>query len=233
MTIVELKEHDKASFADVSKKPVPKPQPTKEELRRRHLAKREKQWLEAYDNRRDNWVEEMKKAGVDDRVAGELADLYTPEMAKLGKPPKVVIENRTQAYNSSENKLILKPNMSLNDIRVLRHEMTHWWHYGIIKKHPEIQSELAKAAAADLKTIKKTYSKKRSDFMVSNEVAKDKVAKKMFRVAGGWDSLTEKEKKEAYKFFDSVGSISSGELGGCMAIHGIQSMTTGKIEIIF
>ena len=29
-----------------------KPQPTKEELRRRHLAKREKQWLEAYDNRR-------------------------------------------------------------------------------------------------------------------------------------------------------------------------------------
>ena len=29
--------------------------------------------------------------------------------------------------------------------------------------------------------------------------------------------LTEEEKKEAYKFFDSVGSISSGELGG---LHG-------------
>ena len=159
----------------------------------------------------------MKKAGVDDRVAGELADLYTPEMAKLCKPPKVVIENRTQAYNSSENKLILKPNMSLNDIRVLRHEMTHWWHYRIIEKHPEIQAELAQAAAADLKTIKKLYSKKRSDFMVSNAIARDKVAKEMFRVDGGWDSLTEEEKKEACKFFDSVGSISSGELGG---MHG-------------
>ena len=100
MTIVELKEHDKASFANIPAKSEAKPQPTKEELHRQHLAKREKQRLEAYDNRRDKWVEEMKKAGVDDTVAHKLADLYTPEMAKLGKPPKIILTDEPNAYYS-------------------------------------------------------------------------------------------------------------------------------------
>jgi hypothetical protein len=94
--------------------------------------------------------------------------------------------------------------------------MTHWWHYGVIKKHPEIQIELKKAAANDLARIKKLYSSKVADFQYSNENARNKAAQKIFHVYS-FDSLTFEEQRTVRNFFNSVGSISSGEIGG---MHG-------------
>jgi hypothetical protein len=76
------------------------PPKTKDDLRREHLTKRQKQWNEAFDNRRDAWIEEMRATGVDDSVISALADIYTPEMAKLGKPPMIKLTDQDKAYYS-------------------------------------------------------------------------------------------------------------------------------------
>jgi hypothetical protein len=221
-SVKELKEMDKKALKrEPEKKQKPpvqkKPEKTKEQLHQEHLSTRQKQWMEAYDKRRDAWVAEMKAAGVDDVVAGHLADIYTPEMAKLGKPPKIVLSSHgVQHYNHAKRCLQLHTDMWRNDPETLRHEMTHWWHYGIIKKHPEIQNELAVAARKDLTRIKKMYSNSRRDFMYSRPEARDKAAREMFRV-NNYDSLSSSEKRSVHNFFNSVGSVSSGQLGG---MHG-------------
>ena len=68
----------------------------------------------------------------------------------------------------------------------------------------------------DLKRIKKLYSKSREDFMFSNDAAKNKAAQQIFHV-DTYESLTMDEQRTILNFFNSVGSLSSGKLGG---LHG-------------
>lgn len=62
----------------------------KKESREEHRARRQAQWEAAYDKRRDAWYQQIIKDGGSKELAGELADAYTPEVAKSGKPPRVV-----------------------------------------------------------------------------------------------------------------------------------------------
>lgn len=62
----------------------------KKESREEHRARRQTQWEAAYDKRRDAWYQQIIKDGGSKELAGELADAYTPEVAKSGKPPRVV-----------------------------------------------------------------------------------------------------------------------------------------------
>ena len=62
----------------------------KKESRKKHRARRQEQWEAAYDKRRDAWYQQIIKDGGSKELAGELADAYTPEVAKSGKPPRVV-----------------------------------------------------------------------------------------------------------------------------------------------
>ncbi len=73
--------------------PADQPEPataTKQETRKKHRARRQEQWEAAYDKRRDAWYQQIIKDGGSKELAGELADAYTPEVAKSGKPPRVV-----------------------------------------------------------------------------------------------------------------------------------------------
>ena len=73
--------------------PADQPAPataTKQESREEHRARRQEQWEAAYDKRRDAWYQQIIKDGGSKELAGELADAYTPEVAKSGKPPRVV-----------------------------------------------------------------------------------------------------------------------------------------------
>lgn len=186
------------------------------ETHEEHLKRRKKQWMEAYDNRRDKWHQSILDAGGSKEVAGELADLYTPEMAKLGKPPEIAFSYETPSYNNFQKKLSLNMHTEYDKPSVRTHEFTHWWHYQIQRKYPEIREELKAAAAKDFERIKKMYSANKADYRFSNQSALDKIAKNMFRVEK-WDSLTKEEQNSAKNFFNSVGSISSGKFGG---MHG-------------
>ena len=71
------------------KQVVPAPA-AKKGISEEHRAKRRAQWEAAYDKRRDAWYQQIIKDGGSKEVAGAFADAYTPEVAKSGKPPRVV-----------------------------------------------------------------------------------------------------------------------------------------------
>lgn len=80
------------------------PQPPVEETDEQHAAKRQAQWQAAFEKRRDAWEQSIIDAApvpqdAPDRerklqpyrqLAATLKEQYTPEAAKLGKPPRVV-----------------------------------------------------------------------------------------------------------------------------------------------
>ena len=70
-------------------------QPAKKETPEEHRAIRQAQWEAAYDNRRDAWYQQIIKDGGSKELAGELADANSPEVAKSGKPPRVVFGTAT------------------------------------------------------------------------------------------------------------------------------------------
>lgn len=81
-------------------------QPAVEEPPEQHTARRRAQWQAAYEKRRDAWEQSIVEAApvpkdAPDRerklqpyqqLAATLKEQYTPEAAKLGKPPKVVFD---------------------------------------------------------------------------------------------------------------------------------------------
>ncbi len=185
-----------------------------ESKRDKHLEMRNQQWLEAYDSRRDKWYQDIITAGGTKEIAGELVDLYTPAMAKLGKPPRVTFFNNSIPNYANSSKTL---NLNLNNVYDMpstrKHEFTHWWHYQIQRKYPIIRDELEEAAKKDLARIKKLYSKKKRDYDLSDDDTKNKLALKLFHVEK-WNSLSADEQQCVKRFVDSVGSVSSGKLGG-------------------
>lgn len=69
----------------------------------KHRARRQAQWEAAYDKRRDAWYQQIIKDGGSKELAGELADAYTPEVAKSGKPPRVVFGTATSQTGLSKD----------------------------------------------------------------------------------------------------------------------------------
>jgi plasmid stability protein len=78
--------------------PAPAPTPTEQ-----HAAKRQAQWQQAYEKRKQAWEDDFVAVGMDKAAAKELARLYTPEAAKIGKPPTIVFDDVfTGAYLSKD-----------------------------------------------------------------------------------------------------------------------------------
>lgn len=143
------------------------PAAKQKETREEHRARRQAQWEAAYDKRRDDWHRQIIKDGGSKELAGELADAYTPGMAKLGKPPKIVFEKGRAYHLPGNNEIHLDPDASSWNGHPLtaRHEFGHWidFHtrfrnYRKFKTVDDIRSAAAEfnaAAAADWKLLKK------------------------------------------------------------------------------
>lgn len=139
----------------------------KTETHQEHVARRQKQWEDAYDNRRDKWHQSILDAGGSKEIADELADLYTPKMAKLGKPPKIVC-TQGRGYYELNNRICYDPNKEYA-LETVRHEFGHWHDYHTrfrnyrkIKTWDEINqisAEFNEACEADWKRLKAQKSK--------------------------------------------------------------------------
>ena len=104
-------------------------QPAKKETPEEHRAKRQAQWEAAYDKRRDAWYQQIIKDGGSKEVAGAFADAYTPAMAKLGKPPKIVSTNGRGGYfwETDSKKEYIKVDMNNGHaVSTAQHEFGHW-----------------------------------------------------------------------------------------------------------
>ncbi len=183
------------------------------------LTEEEKKQQRNYDETRDNWYQRIIEAGGSKEIAAELADLYTPEMYVLGTPPNVgfipkkFLDTIVPHYNNTLNTLFLHNEGSYNTPSIRVHEFTHWWHYRVQEKYPQIREELKTAAKKDLDMILELYSSDMRDFMGSRKEARNKAALDLLHLRN-YDLLNEKQKKTVFLFFNSVGSVSDGTFGG-------------------
>ena len=122
-----------------------------------HKEHRQEQLQTAYDNRRDMWYQDMLDNGVSQEIAGVLADLYTPKIAKLGKPPKIKV-------TKLQGKTFYQPTKNPKDAFIqiyhdstdwygypdtARHEFTHWQHHQALRKNIVTPDEIKIAAQKD------------------------------------------------------------------------------------
>ena len=214
----------------------------KPETHEEHLKRRKEQEQRAYENRKSKWIKEMKDAGVDDRVSNTLADLYTPEMARLGKPPKIILTDAKEAYYShyfgegnkhKGGEIVLRrdPNTWEGHPITAVHEFGHWVDYHTRFRHIRCGSlisdcvkageEFANAVQADWQVLK---GKKRGFLEYYNEQEYYDISKN--RMEGGyWAEIKKKlfgekpvldlgERKILRQYQDVVGSASKGKYGG-------------------
>ena len=213
-------------------KPESKPERKAPETHEEHLARRQEQLQRAYEHRRDKWHATMLKDGCPKDVADEMTQMYTPQMAKLGKPPKMEVITGRGKYSPKTKTIKFDPN---NDhaVDTCRHEFGHWVdHQTRFRKTPKTWDEINKiskefnsACDADWATIKKEARKYASgirafsgyihiDSMHPEWSEGDYFADVSKRLFGR--SVRELDAKELYilgQYKDSIGSITNARWG--------------------
>ena len=198
-------------------------QPAKKETPEEHRAKRQAQWEAAYDKRRDAWYQQIIKDGGSKEVAGELADAYTPEMAKLGKPPKIVFEKKGACFSPGENEINLDPDASSWHGHPLtaRHEFGHWIDHHTRLRDQEKINDFNAAAEADWKLLKKKANGNlkiyKQDLYVTPYDPPEgtywqEASQAMFGKPKNQLNLT--ERRILGQHMDALGSITNGNYGG-------------------
>ena len=150
-------------------KPAPAPKPLQEskpkaETPEEHRIRRQAQWEAAYDKRRDAWHQSILDAGGSREIAGELAELYTPKLAKLGKPPKLVFKEAKEAFLTWDGKTMQlhpDPTCHYGCAGCARHEFGHWIHGVALRKGLVTKTEIETAVTGDWKRIKAVYAERK------------------------------------------------------------------------
>ncbi len=209
------------------KQPAPVPA-AKKETPEEHRARRQAQWEAAYDKRRDAWYQQIIKDGGSKELAGELADAYTPAMAKLGKPPKIVFEKggaflRPKNGKMKSYEIHLDPDASSWDGHPLtaRHEFGHWIdHHTRLRDQGKIDDFNA-AAAADWKELKKKANGnlkiyKENLYVSPYDPPEGTYWQEASQVMFGksMSQLNLAERKILRQHQDALGSITNGNYGG-------------------
>ena len=223
MTIVELKEQDKASFAAVN---APVPKPTKAELHQKHLEKRKKQLKTAFENRVKRWQQAMLDQGGTVELAEAMRKEYTLDIAKkYGKPPAVKITRKRKQtyYNSSAN-----PNDRYIQMHrdpqdwfgyadtTFVHEFAHWKHHMALIKKGITPNDVQKIIANDIHKINKWIDTQKqqnsSDFDLFKHSPHEFFAQKAF--GKSFYDLDDQQKFVSVAYADCIGEMTIGKYGG-------------------
>lgn len=181
----------------------------KSETHEQHLARRQAQREAAYDNRRDKWHQSILDAGGSKEIARELADLYTPQMSKLGKPPKIIFGGNISNL-SGNGKVLTVGNGEWNSCSgAIRHEFEHWVHKNYLRKEPHFAAEIAEASQKDWAAIKKMY-KGRLGVLKGNDLL-DQFSRSIF--GSDYSALEVNQRYSVVGMCDTIGSISNGNYG--------------------
>ena len=199
-------DHDHAASA----KPEPKAPETHEE----HLARRQEQLQRAYEHRRDKWHATMLKDGCPKDVADEMARMYTPEMARLGKPPKMIPAPGRGGFNFGTKELNFDPNGG-HAIDTCRHEFGHWVDCCTRWRNPgQFSADLAHAANLDWANLKgkaKTYPDGLQGYSINGSFWED-VSQRLF--GKGIQNTDARERYALGQYQDMIGSMTKGTYGG-------------------
>ena len=182
------------------------------------------------------WYQDMLDNGVSQEIAGVLADLYTPKIAKLGKPPKIKPINGRGHFNMWTNMIEYDPNNG-HVIDTLYHEFGHWHDYHTrFKNHRSIMSwgqidaigkEFNDICNLDWNNLKKTKGKQFASKLKAFDYYVDiqkkypswstgdyfsELAERLFKKE--YNSLDSRERYIVLQYKDTIGSITNGKYGG-------------------
>ena len=201
-------------------KPEAKPNPPAGKETR--AERRQKQREIAYDSRRDEWRQSILNAGGSRTVADELADAYTMEVARLGKPPRVTFRRNVRPYyNDTQKTIVLEPDpkTEYGSAFTALHEFGHWIDYRTRfarKSNREAAlerwKELDEAAKKDLELFKEKAGANLKSFK------RDKTGKSVLALAEKifgkkYHAMNDDERDVVCTYADMAGSISDGLYG--------------------
>ena len=204
------------------------------ETHEQHVAKRQAQRQAAYEKRLNSWSAAMQKDGVQQDVVVEMKKLYTPQMAKFGKPPRMIAKQSRGYFYLNKNKIEFDPNNG-HSLDTCRHEFGHWVDYHTrLKPFPRTWTELNNQCAAfnaacdaDWKRLEGMALKKYacgirafSQYVSINPTNPnlnegdyfEDVSQRLFGKSYG--QLDAKEDYIVLQYMDSIGSITKARLGG-------------------
>ena len=192
----------------------PKPDPKPIETHEEHLTRRKEQLQRAYEHRCDEWRKTMLKDGCPKDVADEMVRMYTPEMARLGKPPKMIPTPGRGGFNFGTKELNFDPNGG-HVIDTSRHEFGHWVDCCTRWRHPDsFSTELDRAANADWAILKgkaKTYQDGLQGYSITGSFWED-VSQRLF--GKGILNTDPRERYVLGQYQDMIGSMTKGTYGG-------------------
>ena len=118
------------------------------ETHEEHLARRKEQLQAAYEKRLNKWSASMQKDGVPKDIVDEMKKLYTPQLAKFGKPPRMTVKQGRGYFKPGKNEIEFDPNNG-HSLDTCRHEFGHWVDFHTrLKPFPKTWDELNNKCAA-------------------------------------------------------------------------------------
>lgn len=203
------------------------------ETHEQHVARRQAQRQAAYEKRLNNWSAAMQKDGVPQDIIDEMKKLYTPQMAKFGKPPRMIAKQGRGCFYVNKNKIEFDPNNG-HSLDTCRHEFGHWVDFHTRLKPPVTMNNVwTKSAAfnaacdADWKRLKSMAKKQYpcgirafSQYIYINPANPklnegdyfEDVSKRLFGKSYG--QLDNRERYIVDGYMDSIGSITKARHGG-------------------
>ena len=208
--------------------PEPQPVAMLQETDEQHAARRQAQWQAAYEKRRDDWKAQCEKSipvapGHQDyaeykKTVDTIIAQYTPDAAKLGKPPKLDFYNGKDAYYSNKDNTMRLGGFIPNEVwyhceGCIRHEWGHWAHNQYYSQHPEIAKEIKMAGDSDWANVKKLF-KGKMNVLKGQSNAENYFCNEIFG-SRYWDiARTVDEQMVCTGIADCIGQMSLGRYGG-------------------
>ncbi len=152
-------------------------------------------------------------------IADNITDMYTEEAARLGRPPKLVLNGESLRY--SKNDTFFEPrdkHIQINYTNewnymksTIRHEFEHWAHDRWFEQFApnDFENTIKQAAEQDWQALQNKFAGKMKDLKRGN-VAQT-MAQEMF--GQDWKNLTLSQRDAALGLADAIGEFSLGKYG--------------------
>ena len=153
-------------------------------------------------------VEKGRFRGIAERITNQ----YTPQRARLGKPPKLVfgMDGKPSHVTGDNKELHIRVIGNQQERQwselSIPHEFEHWHHAAAIKKIPALKDEIKNAAEQDWNQLKRAY-RGRLDKLKYDDIC-NHLTRKIFDK--DFYSTTLEEQNTIISISDSVGSIANG-----------------------
>lgn len=169
-----------------------------------------------------NFIQEQIRLFVQAKLSAFMAAAatftkqYTPKLALLGKPPKIVFGGRANIHGSHYNSMAKTVFIKATGADALwhqskgcvRHEFGHWEHITAVKNDPGLSARIRTAAQSDWKRLRDSYANARNLHALDRYRCQQTVADMLYQKP--YSDLNIEERYNVVAVTDTIGSICNG-----------------------